>query len=329
MNGQFPAKGMLHLFPLAVQGALGHLCLGEILLHLRLLFFQVQQNSLLPLNLLLQLLPAGQLYLHLHQCVVKLRQFLPSLFPADSKLLLRALHGRTFYISRHLREQLALPLLQRCPRGPCSQAFGLGLLLGGLQLPLRLFQLRLGGGTAGQLSWGGMMKGTAHGAGAAILQGLRQHPRLLVQERPVLSAVVLLQLLCLLSGLLIRRLSPLERLLRLTAAIQHGCQFIQDLRFLLRPLLAAQKLLLLLQQALSRLPGLPAGLQRVLCLENLGSQILLPLGESLSPGLTLGQLSQAGLPGSYLNLQKFQGSLAVFCLFLLPQQALLLCLHPG
>lgn len=75
------------------------------------------------------------------------------------------------------------------------------------------------------------MKGTAHGAGTTILQGLRQHPRLLVQERPVLSAVVLLQLLRLLSGLLIRRLSPLERLLRLTAVIQRGRQFIRAFAF--------------------------------------------------------------------------------------------------
>lgn len=190
---------------------------------------------------------------------MQLRQLSPSLLPASVDLLPGTFQVRVRNIHRHLCQKLALPLLQGGPLRPRSQALCLGLLPGRLQFSFHLFQFCLRGSAAGQLGWSRMMKGTAHGAGTTILQGLRQHPRLLVQERPVLSAVVLLQLLRLLSGLLIRRLSPLERLLRLTAVIQRGRQFIQSLRFLLRPLLAAQKLLLLLRQTLSRLPGLPAG----------------------------------------------------------------------
>ena len=150
MLRKLPAKRRLQLLPLAAQGPLGHLCLGDGRLQLFLPLGQAVQRLLLPPDLLLQLRLAG------------------------GELLPGRIQCGCVHIGRQLPEQLVPALLQGGARRPSGQALLLGLLPGFLPRLLGCFQLRLSGRVAGQLGRGRVMERTAYRAGLSLCQGLGQ-----------------------------------------------------------------------------------------------------------------------------------------------------------
>lgn len=167
------------------------------------------------------------------------------------------------------------------------------------------------------------------GQGFSLLQGLSQHPRLLIQEGAVFQAVDLFRLLRQSSGLLIGLLGLLDLLPGPAAVLQHPNQVFQGLLLLPGPLLTVQQLGFLLGQPLGGLENLPVGLKLFCVRQQLFGKLVLLLTEFFPLALGPGNVHKAGLPRLHLGLQGVHGSSAPLPAVLLPQQPLLAGLRVG
>ena len=186
-------KARMQRFPLAPQPALRRQRLAALPGQRLPLLLPGFKGSFPLLNGLSQRLPPGNAFVQLRQRRVQLRQRPGGVLPAPGQLFGGGVGGWVGRVGGHALQQLALPLLKGGSGPPRRKAFFHGLTAGVLQRLPGGVQFRLGGGGAGHLRRGGVMHRAAHRAGRALLQGLRQNPRLLVQKCLILLPEVLPQ----------------------------------------------------------------------------------------------------------------------------------------
>ena len=267
-----------------------------------------------------QFLPADQQGLRVQQFS---EDPVPGLFRlrlAGGKLCVRFGEGGRLHADRHPAQQLALPFLQGGPALSRLEALFAGLLLGGLEGRLCLVKLRLCGGLVGHLGRGGVMGGSAHGAGLPLGEGLGQDARLLVQESPVLLPVVRPRPLLLAPGRLVISLRLFQGLAGLLTVPGEGDQLQDKLQPLLDLRLPAEQLFLLGGQPPGGKPKVPLLFQEPVPLLQTGGHGVPPGVEGLAGRLPLPELPVLVLPCLEVPRQGGQDGLTVLGAFPLSLQ---------
>lgn len=154
---------------------------------------------------------------------------------------------------------------------------------------LQRLELSFRGCSVGKLCRGRVVQRTAHRAGGAVLQKLRQNTRLLIQKGPVLGGVEPDGFLRSRGGCLISTLGLFQRPSQLRAIFFQGFQLIQGLRAFLSQTLTMKKLFLLCVQRIGSCQGLPAGADLLTERIRLRRRFVPPAAKALLPGSLLGK----------------------------------------